>query len=132
MSIEVNATLIKNDADDKIIPNEGELAVLVLSDEGIIHDCNRAGANLLGYLPRNLPKLHISSVLPKLAKIELIKGARANPYLRFLSRIGHHFEVVSMNGVHFEGKLFFSDVEDCGVHRLIVMIQPVHHENILC
>lgn len=132
MSIEVSEALIKSDADDKVNPHDSEFAVLILSDEGVISDCNRAGANLLGGLPKNLPRIHITSVLPKLAKIELIKGARANPYLRFLSRIGHHFEVVSLNGVHFEGKLFFSDVEDGGVHRLIVMIQPAHQENILC
>lgn len=131
MSILTSKTQLRNDIDSKKDQNESEFAVLILSEDGMIRDCNKAGADLLGGWPKNLPKLHISRFLPKLAEIELIKGERANPYLRFLSRIGHHFEVVSMSGVHFAGKLFFSDVEDCGSHRMIVMIHPVYQENTL-
>jgi hypothetical protein len=121
----------RNSFDTKTENIENEQAVLLLSDDGLIRDCNEAGAKLLGYSPKNFPKLHISKLLPKLAKIELLKGERTNPYLRFLSRIGHHFEVVSMNGVHFAGKLFFSDVKSRGLHRLIVMISPIYQENTL-
>ncbi|MCO6427420.1 hypothetical protein [Nitrosomonas communis] len=127
----VSEILVKNDSKGRAKTHESEYAVLILSEDGLICDCNEAGANLLAGLHKNLPKLHISSLLPKLAKIELLKGERTNPYLRFLSRIGHHFEVVSMSGARFAGKLFFSDVEDCGLHRLIVMIQPVCQENTL-
>ncbi len=131
MSMLASKILVKNYASSKVDTNEGEFAVLILSEDGLIRDCNETGANLLGGLPKNLPRLHISRLLPKLAKIDLIKGERTNPYLRFLSRIGHPFDVVSMRGVHFSGKLFFSDVEDCGLHRLIVMIQLIYQENTL-
>lgn len=131
MSMLAGKILVKNHSNSRVNTNEGEFAVLILSEDGLIRDCNEAGANLLGGLPKNLPRLHISRLLPKLAKIDLIKGERTNPYLRFLSRMGHPFEVVSMSGVHFAGKIFFSDVEDCGLHRLIVMIQPIYQENTL-
>ncbi|MDV6342953.1 PAS domain-containing protein [Nitrosomonas sp. Is37] len=121
----------RNGFDTKAENIENEHAVLILSDDGLIRDCNEAGAKLLGCSPKNLPKLHISKLLPKLAKIELLKGERINPYLRLLSRIGHHFEVVSMSGVHFAGKLFFSDVKNHGLHRLIVMIYPIYQGNTL-
>lgn len=131
MSILISKAPLRSDFGVKADTSESEFAVLILSEDGIIRDCNKAGANLLGGWPKNLPKLHISRLLPKLTEIDLLKGERANPYLRFLSRIGHHFEVVSMSGVHFAGKLFFSDVEDCGSHRMIIMIHPVHQENTL-
>ncbi|SDW68675.1 hypothetical protein BCL69_102726 [Nitrosomonas communis] len=120
-----------NNFGTKVGSIENEQAVLILSDDGLIRDCNEAGAKLLGYSPKNFPKLHISKLLPKLAKIELLKGERTNPYLRFLSRIGHHFEVVNMSGVRFAGKLFFSDVKNRGLHRLIIMISPIFQEKTL-
>ncbi|WP_430228771.1 hypothetical protein [Nitrosomonas communis] len=130
MSITSKA-LLRNNFTAKAEINESEYVVLILSEDGIIRDCNKAGADLLGGWPKNLPKLHVSRLLPKLAEIDLLKGEQANPYLRFLSRIGHHFEVVSMSGVHFAGKLFFSDVKDCGSHRMIIMIYPVYQEHTL-
>ena len=133
MSVLIGETLARRDDYDSKTANnyveEDEFAVLILSDDGVVRDCNQAGAKLLGNSPKNLPKLHISKILPKLANIDLVKGRRANPYLRFLSRIGHLFEVVSMSGAHFTGRLFFSDVENCGSHQLIVMIHPVYQKN---
>lgn len=131
MSILVGETGVSHDYDSRANTKESEAAVLIVSGDGVICECNKAGENLVGGSPKNLPKLHISRLLPKLAEIDLLKGERTNPYLRFLSRIGHPFEVISMSGKHFTGRLFFSDVKNCGLHRLIVMIHPVHQENTL-
>lgn len=131
MSILAGGIRVSDDHDSKVITDGDEFAVLILSGDGMIHDCNKAGESLLGDVPKNLPKLHISKLLPKLAKIDLLKEKRANPYLRFLSRIGHPFEVVSMTGNRFAGRLFFSDVENCGLHQMIVMIHPIYQENSL-
>lgn len=131
MSILAGETRVSDDHDYKVAADDGEFAVLILSEDGMIHDCNKVGESLLGDVPKNLPKLHISKLLPKLAKIDLLKEKRANPYLRFLSRIGHPFEVVSMTGKRFAGRLFFSDVENCGLHQMIVMIHPIYQESSL-
>lgn len=124
-------TRVRNDYNSKADINENEFAVLILSEDGMIRDCNKQGENLLGGSSKRLSKLHISQLLPKLAKIDLLKEKRASPYLRFLSRIGHPFEVVSLSGVHFAGRLFFSDIENCGLHQLVVMIHPVYQKNTL-
>jgi PAS domain-containing protein len=102
-----------------------KIAVLILTEDGIIQDCNDAGAKLLGYRPGKSNRQHISEVLPRLSEIKLLKGKRVNPYLRFLSRIGHPFDVVGNNSIHFSGELFFNDLESQGQHQTVVMIHPI-------
>ena len=129
------ATLISNNgtgsdngtgADDlSRIDAENKLAVLTLYDNGMIRDCNKAGARLLGCAPNKLTWQHISTIFPQLAEVALVKDERINPYLRFLSRIGHHFEVVSINGVRFACELFFNEVENLSQHCLRIIIQPI-------
>jgi len=102
-----------------------EPAVLVLTEDGMIQDCNDAGEKLLGYRPGKMGRQHISGVLPRLSKINLFKGKRVNPYLRFLSRIGHPFEVIGNDSIRFSGELFFNNVENAGGQRTVVMIHPV-------
>lgn len=101
-----------------------KVAVLVLTEDGIIQNCNDSGAKLLGYQPAKLGGHHISEVLPQLSEITLRKGERVNPYLRFLSRIGHPFNVVG-NNLQFSGELFFNDLEQQGQHQTVVMIHPI-------
>lgn len=107
---------------------KNKFAALILSEDGLIQDCSKEGARLLGYIPENLINLHISKLLPKLIEIDLLKAHRINPYLRFLSRIGHQFELVEMNGDRTVGEIFFSDIENEGGHQLVVLINPVIEE----
>jgi PAS domain-containing protein len=103
-----------------------EFAVLILTDDGMIQSCNDKGMKLLNYRPENLAKQHISEVLPQLLDINLLKGERVNPYLRFLSRIGHPFAVVGKNDQQFSGELFFNDLENQGQHQIVVLINPTN------
>lgn len=105
------------------------MAVLTLYDNGMICDCNRAAGELLDCTPNKLTWQHISIFLPQLADIALVKGERINPYLRFLSRVGHRFGVVGMSSMRFAGALFFNDVEDFGRHCLRVIIRPAIQEH---
>ncbi len=102
-----------------------DLAVLTLYDNGMIRDCNMASAILLGCESRNLIWQHISTFLPQLGGVELVDGERVNPTLRFLSRVGHHFEVVASDGAHFLSAVFFNDVQDFGRHCLRVIFKPI-------
>lgn len=100
-------------------------AVLTLYDNGMIRDCNKAGGKLLGCSPTELTWQHISRFLPQLKEIVLVRNSHLNPYLRFLSRVGHHFEVIGLDGAHFAGELFFSEMENLGRHLLRIIICPV-------
>lgn len=108
-----------------ISPAEKEAALLTLYDNGIIHDCNQTAAKLLNCSPNELIGQPVGRFLPELAGINLVQGSRANPHLRFLSRIGRLFDVVTQRGKPFIGHLFFNDVENHGQHFLIVIIDPI-------
>jgi PAS domain-containing protein len=107
-----------------------KFAVLILTDDGMIQSCNDKGMKLLDYRPGSLTKQHISQVLPQLSDINLRKGERVNPYLRFLSRIGHPFAVIGKNDQQFSGELFFNDLENQGQHQIVVLINPINQTKI--
>lgn len=100
-------------------------AALILSEDGVIQDCSKESAKLLGYIPEDLIHLHISKLLPKLIEIELLKAQRINPYLKFLSRVGHQFDLIEMNGKRSVSQIFFSDIDNERGHQLIVLINPM-------
>lgn len=104
------------------VTNEA-LAVMILSESGLISDCSEQGASLLGWAQHELIGREITEVIPKLASVTLLKQGRVNAYLRFLSRIGHHFELIGKNGNRATGEIFFSDVQQDGVHYLLLTIQ---------
>lgn len=99
------------------------LAVMILSESGLISDCSEKGANVLGWAQSDLIGRSIAEVIPKLASVTLLKQGRAHAYLRFLSRIGHNFELVRKNGERTTGEIFFNEVQRKGVHYLLLTIQ---------
>lgn len=101
-----------------------DLAVLTLDENGMIKECNKAGADLLGCAASKLTWLNVSKFLPRLGEVALLEGERVNPYLRFLSRAGHQFEFIAMGGAHFTSQLFFNEAENQNPHYLRVIIQP--------
>lgn len=100
------------------------MAVLMINDNGIIHECNRAFEKLFGYLSSDILWKHVSLLLPQLAGIALMNSGQVNPRLRFLAHIGHQFEVISLGGIHFASQLFISEVENLGEHYLRIIICP--------
>ncbi len=106
--------------------NRGNALIFLVSDNGIILDVNDEGIRLLGYSPGSYAKRHISKLLPKLAKIDLLEdeGERVNSYLRFLSRIGHNFKILASDGNHFKGELYFSDLKHKDQHQILIIFYP--------
>lgn len=135
MNAQLNTVQDKNDAPfgggNKILSymkssdTKSDLATLTIYDNGIIRSCNIACAELLGSTLNNLNSQHISVFLPQLKSVPLLNGETVNPYLKFLSRVGHQFEVVDANGVMFFSAVFFNDVEDFDRHCLRVIFQPI-------
>ena len=113
-STETNHNLAKN-----------KEAVLILLENGMILNCNQAGASLLGCDPSNLTWQPVSRLLPQLAGLALVLDEKINPYLKFLSVVGHRYEVRAVNGKHFACELFFSEVEEFGRHCLRIVMQPI-------
>ena len=104
---------------------EGQKIILTFDEHGAICECDQAAEKLLECLPNELIGQPIGRVLPKLTDIKHFQGRRSIPELIFLSRIGHHFEVVRMFGTRFAGNLFFNDMKNnLGQHQLRVIICP--------
>ena len=108
------------------------MAVMILSESGLISDCSEKGASLLGWTQHELIGRAIIDVIPKLASVTLLKQGRVNAYLRFLSRIGHHFELIAKDGSRATGEILFSDVQQNGVHYLLLTIQLDQSANTKC
>jgi len=66
----------------------------------------------------------VSMLLPQLGELELITSGHLNPYLRFLSRIGHHFHAVTRDGERFRSKLFFNLVGSPERGYLSLIVRP--------
>lgn len=109
---------------------EDEVAVLMLNYNGMIRDCNNACRTLLGCVSSRLIWRHVSMLLPQLTEVALTVGGHINPRLRFLSRIGHLFEVVSPGGERFFSRLFFNEVGGPGRQNLRVIISPVSMDTV--
>ena len=103
---------------------EVPMAVLTLNDKGMIRECSQAAGTLLGCQPSKLLWQHVSRLLPQLAGTTLMKAGQINPHLRFLSRIGYHFDVIGLNGAHYASELFFSVAESLGRQHLRIIIRP--------
>ena len=101
-------------------------AEITLLENGMILGCNNAGAHLLGATPSKLIWQHIARLLPQLSDIALILDKKVNPYLSFLSSIGHRFEVIGMNGVSNSCELFFSVLDEFDRHCLRITLQPAN------
>jgi hypothetical protein len=105
-----------------------ETAMLMFDDKGIVLGCSQAAEKLFDCSAKELAGQHVTRLLPKLIGINLVRGKRANPYLSYLSRIGHRFEVMSMNRTRFTSELFFNDMEYLGRRFLRVIINSVRKE----
>lgn len=105
----------------------GHNAVLILAENGMIVEANHKAEALLNISAGQLRKLHISSIISTLKKIDLLDSdeKRVNAYLRFLSRIGHKFKLRSLSGTEFSGELFFSDIQSSNQYKIAVKIQPL-------
>ena len=104
---------------------EAEVAALTLDEGGRICNCNRAGAVLFKYRRSELATLHVSVLLPQLAQMVPITGGQPNPYLRFLSRIGHRFHAVTKDGERFDSQLFLNLVDKREHGFLSLMVRRV-------
>lgn len=101
------------------------LPVITIYDNGIIRNCSNAALELLGSSLDALRWRHISTFFPQLSHMAIMQGGKLNPNLRFLSHIGHSFEVINVQGAHMACVLFFNEIEHLDRHYLRVIFRPV-------
>ena len=97
---------------------------LTLNEQGMICGCNIPTGDLFGYRRGQSAWGHISELVPELASIKLMREGRINPRLRFLSHIGHRFQLLSLGGKLFDVKFFIREIESQGRRYLSAMIFP--------
>lgn len=97
---------------------------LTLNELGMICGCNIATGDLFGYRHGQSAWGHISELVPELASIKLMYNGHINPRLRFLSHIGHRFQLLSLGGKLFDVKFFIREIESQGRRYLSAMIFP--------
>ena len=97
---------------------------LTLNEQGMVCDCTILTGDLFGYRHGELAWGHISELMPELAAIKLICDGQINPRLRFLSHIGHRFQLLSLGGKPVDVKFFIRDIENQGRRYLRAMIFP--------
>ena len=101
---------------------------LTLNEQGMVCDCTIPIGDLFGYR-RGAPVWgHISVLMPELAAIKLMRDGQINPRLRFLSHIGHRFQLLSFGGKLFDVKFFIRDIENNSRRYLRAMIFPFEDE----
>jgi len=83
---------------------------------------------LLGCEPDDLKWQPVSRLVPMLNEISLMLDGEINPYLKFLSIVGHRFEAVGMNKVGFRCELCFLNAEDSSKNYLQITMQPVRRQ----
>lgn len=115
--------------DDKNIAiTEANLVVLILNENGLILYFNEAATKLLGCSASQLGWQPASKFLPQLTNNPPMLNGKLNPRLSFLSRVGHVFEVKSLEGNSSFNLLFFYEIELSGQHSLCLVISPVEQD----
>ena len=101
-----------------------DLAALAVDALGVIRYCNRATAALFKYRFDQLLGQHVSMLLPQLADLQLLQDGQPNARIRFLCRVGHHFEGVAQDGERFTSELFLSVLHGLESDRLSLIVRP--------
>ena len=94
----------------------------------MIRGCTIPTGDLFGYRRGASVWGHISELMPELAAINLMRDGQINPRLRFLSHIGHRFQLLSFGGKLFDVKFFIRDIENNSRRYLRAMIFPFEDE----
>lgn len=98
-------------------------AALMLDALGIIRYCDRGSEALFKYRWDELLGQHVSMLLPQLVDLQLIEDGQANQRLRFLCRVGQHFQGLAKDGERFNSELFFSVLHSAESDRLSLIVR---------
>lgn len=95
-----------------------------MDENGYILNCDLLAEHLLGCQINPSPKQPIAKFIPQMAGTIFLRNGEIAPRLRFLSRIGNLFEIVSANGENRLCRLFFNVQKSGGNRTLRLIINP--------
>ncbi|MGY6274514.1 hypothetical protein [Methylomonas sp. MgM2] len=104
---------------------DNKMAILILDESGYIKHCNKTSALLLDWQRTYLLSRHVSDIFPQLAKTSLFENMHVNSKIRFLSRVGHHFDAHGQHGERFKCELFFNHKAYAGADYLQLIVHPL-------
>lgn len=108
--------------EDTIYPKDQ--IVLMIDANGLIRQCNKTAGKFMGCPTSKLVWQHISSLLPQLGNMNLLADGQLNPRLRYLSRIGHHFQLDISDDIPHSACIFVHELESAGRYYLRLIICP--------
>lgn len=104
---------------------DDSLGIVILNDHGLILNSNNEATKLLGADTKTLKMQPVTDFIPELTNKSLLPNGKINPYLNFLSRVGHIFELISFDALSRPCLLFFHTIEISGQNELCLLINPV-------
>lgn len=105
---------------------------LHIDGDGVIFDCSRGAASLLGRAVGDLVGDVIWHIVPALERRRLISDSRVDPHLAFLCHCGVTFRVVRPNGAAVPCRMFVHSLSHNGgpALRLILRDESGQRPNI--
>lgn len=97
---------------------------LSLDERGMIQDCSKSFEKLFGFRRTDLVWKHVSSLIPRLADVELVQSGHLNPLLNYLCHCGHLYDALNSRGVVFPSSLSFVHIEHSGRRSLRLIVRP--------
>lgn len=107
-----------------------DVVVLKIDERGMVRDCSGSCETLFKCCRSELVGMHVSLLLPQLAEIPLMHNGEPCPRLRFLSRLGRHFEAVTLDGEHFDSQLFLIHLDGAGQGGLSLIVRPADKDDL--
>lgn len=100
-------------------------AELVLDGQGVVRDCNGAGAALFGQERDAMLWQHVSRLFPQLESMPLMQDGELSARFRFLCSIGCGFQSVRADGERFVSELFLNELGNPGSRHVRVIVRPL-------
>jgi hypothetical protein len=105
-----------------------EMGTLTIDYDGMICDCDHDGEALFKCQRDEMIEHHVSTLLPQLVELDVVRDSKTNSVLRFCCRVGHHFAAVARNSETFVAELFLNILDNTGHGRVSVVVRPVRAE----
>ncbi|MDP2246724.1 MAG: PAS domain-containing protein [Nitrosomonadales bacterium] len=110
--------------------SEDDIGILILDETGLITNMNPSALKVLECDAEEAKLQLVSVFIPELADKPLMINDRLNTHLRFLSRVGHVFEVVTQQGKSWPILLFFHEMEISNNKRICLLLAPAISERL--
>lgn len=107
----------------KAFIGDQDTAVVTLDTSGTILDCDGSVERMFGYTPEALIDRDITSLIPQLKQIGIMREGEVNGLLRYLCHIGAPFEVRHRELGSYESHLLLVDLRNAARRKLRMFVR---------